>query len=540
MTMQDKNSWKDKYISLLAENEQLQQNRHAQVQLLQRALVRSLLAAEGMDPVLDQALVKTRQNIDQLDDPDTANRLLEQLEEALLQSESRQQQGMHTLQQSLSNMTEQLLQLRPDNQLRKSLQNFRNSLGKAAMRVHLLPQQLQDLSQLQATALSHQPDDEDETQPRSFFGFLRKNPKAGRSGIPPQDHNEHDSRLDDAAGQIQGTLLRLLNKLPHSNKQQAKISSLRQRIEHDYNLQQLPHILDDLAQIMDQHYSSGQEQMQQYLSQLNKRLSRTGQSLQEAQARYRQTTELSDSFDQQMQSQVHSFGRQLQQHDDLQALKQSIDQQLSLLQQTLGDYSQQRSSDEQSLLQRFTVLQQRMQKMEQQTRELNRHLAEQRQMAMQDTLTGVANRAAWDERFAQEHARVQRSQEPACLAVLDIDFFKQVNDKFGHAAGDKVLKIFADKISQNIRQTDFFARYGGEEFVLLLTNTDLATSIELVDQLRKKIEQTAFHFKGEPVRVTFSAGVGQLTSEPANDTFIRVDQALYQAKNQGRNRVVSA
>lgn len=538
--MQDKNSWKDKYISLLAENEQLQQNRHAQVQLLQRALVRSLLAAEGMDPVLDQALVKTRQNIDQLGDPDTANRLLEQLEEALLQSESRQQQGMHTLQQSLSNMTEQLLQLRPDNQLRKSLQNFRNSLGKAAMRVHLLPQQLQDLSQLQATALSHQPDDEDETQPRSFFGFLRKNPKAGSSGIPPQDHNEHDSRLDDAAGQIQGTLLRLLNKLPHSNKQQAKISSLRQRIEHDYNLQQLPHILDDLAQIMDQHYSSGQEQMQQYLSQLNERLSRTGQSLQEAQVRYRQTTELSDSFDQQMQSQVHSFGRQLQQHDDLQALKQSIDQQLSLLQQTLGDYSQQRSSDEQSLLQRFTVLQQRMQKMEQQTRELNRHLAEQRQMAMQDTLTGVANRAAWDERFAQEHARVQRSQEPACLAVLDIDFFKQVNDKFGHAAGDKVLKIFADKISQNIRQTDFFARYGGEEFVLLLTNTDLATSIELVDQLRKKIEQTAFHFKGEPVRVTFSAGVGQLTSEPANDTFIRVDQALYQAKNQGRNRVVSA
>src|SRR5690554_2794422 len=168
MTMQDKNSWKDKYISLLAENEQLQQNRHAQVQLLQRALVCSLLAAEGMDPVLDQALVKTRQNIDQLGDPDTANRLLEQLEEALLQSESRQQQGMHTLQQSLSNMTEQLLQLRPDNQLRKSLQNFRNSLGKAAMRVHLLPQQLQDLSQLQATALSHQPDDEDETQPRSF------------------------------------------------------------------------------------------------------------------------------------------------------------------------------------------------------------------------------------------------------------------------------------------------------------------------------------------------------------------------------------
>lgn len=137
-------------------------------------------------------------------------------------------------------------------------------------------------------------------------------------------------------------------------------------------------------------------------------------------------------------------------------------------------------------------------------------------------------------------AKLANGKNSLCLAIIDIDFFKQVNDNFGHSAGDRVLKIFAEKIMSTVRSADFFARYGGEEFVWLLTDTSLTDATKLVDEVRARIAQTPFHFSGQPVRITFSAGIGALSSkESAADAFVRIDEALYMAKHRGRNQVVS-
>lgn len=547
MSQPDNINWKERYSQLLEEVEQEQQLQQQQLQLLQRALGRSLLAAEGNDPKLDKILSGARKQLHQLIEPAKISQLVQDLEATLLETEQMQQQRLDSLHQSLDAMSGQLLELKPQTQLRKSIQTYRTALNKTLTANHLLAKQLDNYCNLQQQVVEQLSGDQPEPASSSFFSFLRPRKKAGQPETEQAREASTDEAVSDeevfsqASRQIQNTLLRLLDSFPGKSEQQTKLEQLRNRIQEQYNYFELAVILDDLAQLMDKAYNNSQADIKQYLGQLYQRLNQVGQNLQLTQDQYQQGIGLGASFDRQMQNQMQEIGDDLRSHDDLELLKHTIDQRMSTFSQTLLDYKQQRNEHELELQQKFDALQKRVHKMETQAQQVNQRLTEQLKRSLLDPLTGIANRAAWDERFALEHARLKRSDEPLCMAVIDIDFFKQVNDTYGHAAGDKVLKIFAGRIKQNIRQTDFLARYGGEEFVLLLQNTSLDNAQRLVDSIRQKIADTAFHFNGEPVQITFSAGVGQLQSdEPASEAFIRIDQALYKAKHQGRNQVVSA
>ena len=160
-------------------------------------------------------------------------------------------------------------------------------------------------------------------------------------------------------------------------------------------------------------------------------------------------------------------------------------------------------------------------------------------MAITDLLTGLSNRRAFNERLQLEWERLKRSTEiQAALVLCDIDHFKRINDNYGHLAGDKVLKIIATELAKRLRKTDFIARFGGEEFVLLIPGTPLEGAQQLLETLRTAIESCPFHFKGERVTITLSAGVSAFAAgERAEQVFERADQALYRAKRSGRNRI---
>jgi diguanylate cyclase len=122
--------------------------------------------------------------------------------------------------------------------------------------------------------------------------------------------------------------------------------------------------------------------------------------------------------------------------------------------------------------------------------------------------------------------------------MLDLDRFKSINDGYGHLAGDKVLKIVANVLRKRLRSGDFLARFGGEEFVLLMPATELEEGVRLLDDLRAAVEECPFHFKGERVTVTVSMGVTAFQIGERSDMALkRADQALYRAKENGRNRV---
>jgi diguanylate cyclase (GGDEF)-like protein len=163
-------------------------------------------------------------------------------------------------------------------------------------------------------------------------------------------------------------------------------------------------------------------------------------------------------------------------------------------------------------------------------------LREREELLLVDALTGIANRRAGETALRTEQDRMQRAGTPMCVALLDIDHFKKVNDLFGHAAGDEVLRIVAGTLAGQARLTDTVARWGGEEF-LAVVNVPLEGARIFCERMRAVVEK----LRSPPVdRITISIGVAEVgPGEALADALARADKRLYEAKNGGRNRVCS-
>lgn len=160
--------------------------------------------------------------------------------------------------------------------------------------------------------------------------------------------------------------------------------------------------------------------------------------------------------------------------------------------------------------------------------------------ARHDPLTGALNRRGMDEAIQREIANAQRKGTPLCLALLDIDNFKKLNDDLGHEAGDEALTHLANVTRESMRPQDTLARYGGEEFVIVLPDTLLELGVVALTRLQRELTKKFFLSDNQKVLITFSAGVAQLaTDESGSDCIKRADQAMYLAKRNGKNRVLA-
>jgi len=166
--------------------------------------------------------------------------------------------------------------------------------------------------------------------------------------------------------------------------------------------------------------------------------------------------------------------------------------------------------------------------------------AELERLSREDPLTGLSNRREFAERVALEQERAERDATPMCLAMLDIDLFKRVNDLHGHALGDEVLRRIGSILRQQCRTVDVIARYGGEEFALALPNTDREHALTLCERIRVAVEANDWNELRSDLRVTISIGLVQrLDGESIDAALARADGLLYEAKRNGRNRVES-
>jgi len=155
-----------------------------------------------------------------------------------------------------------------------------------------------------------------------------------------------------------------------------------------------------------------------------------------------------------------------------------------------------------------------------------------------DYLTGVLNRQAFFHILEQEYARIMRFNEPACIVLLDIDNFKNINDKYGHDAGDKVLISIAKFILENMRPYDSICRYGGEEFLICMPKTSVDISHNIIDRIREELSQQKICIlEDNYIQVSASFGIAPISIENLKDTIVHADKALYQAKTSGRNKV---
>jgi diguanylate cyclase (GGDEF)-like protein len=166
--------------------------------------------------------------------------------------------------------------------------------------------------------------------------------------------------------------------------------------------------------------------------------------------------------------------------------------------------------------------------------------AEVQKLAITDALTGLYNRRGFFELGRHEIERARRFSRPLSVIMLDLDFFKKVNDTYGHAAGDLALRTLAERIAKNVRDFDILGRYGGDEFTIMLTETDLFTSSNIAERLRQILEETPVILGNIPVTITASLGVVKSTADIHDLATLveKADQAMYKAKQGGRNRVV--
>jgi two-component system cell cycle response regulator len=165
------------------------------------------------------------------------------------------------------------------------------------------------------------------------------------------------------------------------------------------------------------------------------------------------------------------------------------------------------------------------------------------EMAITDQLTGLHNRRYMERHLSNLISNAGKTGRPLAFLIMDIDYFKSVNDTHGHDIGDEVLREFSARIGANVRGLDLACRYGGEEFVVVMPDTDISFAYMVAERLRRSVETTPFDISRDPKKLNITISIGIASSEGEKDTaealLHRADQALYRAKRDGRNRVVA-
>jgi len=172
--------------------------------------------------------------------------------------------------------------------------------------------------------------------------------------------------------------------------------------------------------------------------------------------------------------------------------------------------------------------------------ELVKRNAELQELTGIDQLTGISNRHRFMEFFEREFFRSRRHRNELSFAIFDVDFFKQVNDRFGHLVGDSVLVQITRMIEKSIRLSDIIGRHGGDELIVLLPQTDLKGALLLAERIRTHIETSEFAGPSQPLKITTSVGVGEypkIAAATVDELLQKADEALYRAKAYGRNRI---
>jgi diguanylate cyclase len=317
------------------------------------------------------------------------------------------------------------------------------------------------------------------------------------------------------------------------------LAELARRAKEDITPEEFAEGLERVARLISEQRASlvrERREVEELLQQMDTRLAEIAGYLASDSADQKSAQSSTQQFDLLLTNEVRSLSDDMQTAEDLAALRNRVQGRLEVITNHLQDYRFRESARVSAQLDRTQRMRVRVSALEQEIHGLHKSLQEEQSLRLVDALTGVPNRAAYDERIRLEFMRWQRDNSVASVLAWDLDRFKEINDTYGHTAGDKVLKVIAQYLAQQVRGTDFVARYGGEEFVMILIGTDSAQALVAADKIRMGIQNIGFHFHNKPVTVTASCGIAAFRGEDTPEAiFDRADRALYRAKDGGRN-----
>jgi diguanylate cyclase (GGDEF)-like protein len=351
---------------------------------------------------------------------------------------------------------------------------------------------------------------------------------------PKRDVDPFDLR-DNA--RIADELQRLITELDFAGAIGERLNDIRRQLLGEMTPTMLAEACLQVIELIIEGTREERKASRAFLSALNESLSAVyvgfTESLDEGRALQNETRETRDA----LASELQAIDQSLVSHNSIDALKQTISGHMGAINLLLQERDS-TAARERLLLTRLSAMESKLRLMKEETAEYKKRLTIQKHKLFLDSLTQVHNRAALDERLEQEYKRWLRYRTPLCMAIIDIDHFKNINDNYGHMAGDKALKVVAKALQSALRDTDFIARFGGEEFVLLLPNINPDKFQKPLEILRQTIKSIPFRFRDAKVEITISIGATLFKDgDSPSDVFERADKALYHAKNSGRDQV---
>lgn len=350
-----------------------------------------------------------------------------------------------------------------------------------------------------------------------------------------------DASTDIDLAPVEAELASLVDLLILSDAARQQANRIAARLREGLTLPVLVDALKEVVELARAAHTSTNEDFENYLINLNSQLAEVQSFLQESFSEQQVAGDAHRLLDQKVREDVGQIQSAVKSSIDLSELKQSVATQLAGIVEAMDEFRRNEEQRDTRMQERYDSLMARVAEMELETQRVKTHMEEERQKARTDSLTGLPNRAAYDDHMRKEFERWSRYQQGFSVAVGDLDYFKRINDTYGHLAGDKVLRLVARVLSRNLRSADFIARFGGEEFVVLMPSTKASEAQTGIDKLRAAIGKSPFNFHGKPVTITMSFGVTEIQAGDTPDQlFERADGALYQAKQEGRNRVCVA
>lgn len=530
--------WKKKYFSSLEELE-VKENQWRDSEKNLRALISHLTnAADTSSEKLNQQLSVLRDAINKGVAANKLKKAIDEVSDSIL--------GLNAIRakkhkDTSSLFVELISDIKPAGKIEGKLSKISGKISKTSKNKEISPL-INELAKLLVSGLAVA---EKKKNKGLLSSLIAKKEKADESieQIPHDgkiDQAEEELNLDNAAYNLISLLEKMI--LPANLQVEANLikRQLSQSVDENVflsSLEQTVSIISDVLNLIKQEKA----EIEEFLKQLTGRLHELDKDIRET-ARIRELTHMhGQEMTDVMKTEMDSIEHGVSNINDLDELKTSIQSRVILLRNHVDNFILKEGEKDQEAISIIEQLKNQVKEMEEETEELKEQIEKERKQTLRDVLTEIPNRLAYDERLNLELANFRRKQVPFTLVVWDIDFFKKVNDNYGHSAGDQVLKLVSSLLNKNMRETDFIARYGGEEFVSILPETDIKGAQLLTDKLRIIIESSNFHFRKEAVNVTVSAGFAEVkNNEEGDELFIRADKALYKAKESGRNNCQAA
>jgi diguanylate cyclase len=341
---------------------------------------------------------------------------------------------------------------------------------------------------------------------------------------------------------IHGALAQMLDRLAALPELRPAISALHDRTFDDLSSDELAERLERVTNLIGEQRTSllrEKRAIEDMLVQIDSRLEAISAFFAYEEQDHSDTRDSSNKLNMLVMGEVNEISTDMTQAGTLNELRGRVGNRLEAINTHLEDFRNREEERLSAQVDRTLSLRARVEELERESRVLQNSLQEEQRAAMIDALTGIPNRAAYNDRMAHEFARWQRHGGTITIAAWDVDNFKSINDEFGHMAGDKVLRILGQHMARSVRGTDFLARYGGEEFLMIMIGMDAEQALKACNKIRAGIQAIAFHFRDRPVTVTASCGITTFRMGDVPEVaFERADGALYEAKDGGRNRCV--